>query len=1149
MINQKLSAMPRITISTKNREISKFTDILFFLLRFCEVQYKRTEQSFKINSVNGEWCNIQSQFIKNPDFDLFFNLDLDFFLGLLNNSVDNYYYYYQVTNYQQNEHFLKDERGDIEVEWKLQLAAELARSNGLILLKYMPKIRHIISWYRRAVNKEVTTYLSAMLRNTVVSLSTIYPIEQSSVEYTFVFDDEQEFFKSHLPVRDWAKTGDIFNLGIKYHIPNVQEIEACLDFINDNLNESFDFLTKTIDDMSRTSKEERNRELNFVNHLMYSGSRLIKRAVNYKNVTDHINTQVQIGHLDDAKKGLGFEIAYANDENHEYSKISSRHRELMFGLREKCIHFLIDLVEKLTKSHSNETLLLQLISRVLCTASITYGFFVSDFEKLWKNHHTNKSSLQNKLLGKKNTLRSELVTRIVLQYQYRTFYIHTRLNELDIRVIDTLFKLSVDSVYASVRKDAQSQLFSFLSHYPHSNLVIVPKVVAMLNKCNTNDESKLTHDQLKGCLYIISGNNYLDSLMIKQNWSVLNQLWPVLLRCQSYEKPSVQALLDKIYVRLDKDFDSFENRVQLDNGTVQLAFELSEKTKLSFDNHKRLDGFVANSKQETQLVANLMDNLISIARESTLSWKNQSTSYGSLMYLLFSCQNDNQLMKPECIELFVDSLIHENIHIRKIAIDALCIIFKMVKHKKQTIEIRAEDLVKEQTKNVVSSIEINTYNPGYREDNKWHLYDPDFLTKSNWSETKFMDKSYWGYYCWPSKIKVNLNRRKFYSLDTTEDDYFSKAMRPVVNRFRKDPNFFVKFLQLYRIEESRGHEKFDKKAFYVFKSLFRNYGTIDIIPNLESHLKNLITDKETTTQERSHKLAAELTSALIRGSKYWPFDQLKKLWSDLESVFNLLIENVTSENLSLWKSCFSNAYEDQDPRRLTFYLNYFKNLAFRILPNSDQDASESSSTSTSFQQTSCLQFLIAFSQVEWRAPEFWASLIDLFLNNMSHPYKSVREKIGFCLALSHVTDVDYSASINSSSNIQKNKNQMKNMKRFIDYLEKRLDKGIELFSSVSDSVEDEAAKLADSKSPQHQSAINCLQTIFAWFGYYIYKSYQPVNRHIIRLIPQLCSVDKIAAQEVTIKTQLPMIRIALSMWIMDKTSSREFINQLAVIIL
>lgn len=318
----------------------------------------------------------------------------------------------------------------------------------------------------------------------------------------------------------------------------------------------------------------------------------------------------------------------------------------------------------------------------------------------------------------------------------------------------------------------------------------------------------------------------------------------------------------------------------------------------------------------------------------------------------------------------------------------------MVKHQKQTIEMSAKELIENQAKNKISSISINSYNPGYREDNNWHLFDPDFLSNSNWSETKFMDKSYWGYYCWPTKLKVNLNERKFYSLVNTDDDFFSKAMRPVVERFKNDANFFLKFLQIYRIEESRGHEKFDKKAFYLFKSLFRNYGTLDIIPNLVSHLKSLITDKETTTQERSHKLAAEITSALIRGSKYWSFDQLKMLWSDLESVFNLLIENVTSENLSLWKSGFSNAYEDQDPRRLTFYLNYFKNLAFRILPNEHSDLNESSFTSTSFQQTSCLQFLIAFSQLEWRAPEFWASLIDLFLNNMSHPYKSVREKIG-----------------------------------------------------------------------------------------------------------------------------------------------------------
>ena len=56
---------------------------------------------------------------------------------------------------------------------------------------------------------------------------------------------------------------------------------------------------------------------------------------------------------------------------------------------------------------------------------------------------------------------------------------------------------------------------------------------------------------------------------------------------------------------------------------------------------------------------------------------------------------------------------------------------------------------------------------------------------------------------------------------------------------------------------------------------------------------------------------------------------------------------------------------------------------------SDNEASKS----TSFQQTSCLHLLNAIGQCEWKAPDFWSGLFDTFMSNMSHPYKSVREKI------------------------------------------------------------------------------------------------------------------------------------------------------------
>ena len=201
-------------------------------------------------------------------------------------------------------------------------------------------------------------------------------------------------------------------------------------------------------------------------------------------MTDHIGSHIDIGLPDDLDKGLGFEAVNLNDPNHEYSKLSEKHRSLLLNTRQSIIEFVIGLGEKLLAKHPNETTLLMLVTRILATASVTYGYFTNDFEKMWKNHYANKTSLQNKLLGKQNSLREELIQRILLQYQFRTFHIHTKLNELDVRIIELLFRMATDSIYAVVRKDAQTQLFTLMSQYPYSNLIIVPKIVEMLGRTN-----------------------------------------------------------------------------------------------------------------------------------------------------------------------------------------------------------------------------------------------------------------------------------------------------------------------------------------------------------------------------------------------------------------------------------------------------------------------------------------------------------------------------------------------------------------------------------------------------------------------------------------------------------------------------------------
>ena len=75
-------------------------------------------------------------------------------------------------------------------------------------------------------------------------------------------------------------------------------------------------------------------------------------------------------------------------------------------------------------------------------------------------------------------------------------------------------------------------------------------------------------------------------------------------------------------------------------------------------------------------------------------------------------------------------------------------------------------------------------------------------------------------------------------------------------------------------------------------------------------------------------------------------------------------------------------------------------LTHRLFKNKEENAdypteSELSNTAASFQQTNCLHLIKAMRQCEWKAPEFWSGLFETFMANMSHPYKTVREKIAF----------------------------------------------------------------------------------------------------------------------------------------------------------
>ena len=820
--------------------------------------------------------------------------------------------------------FLRNERGDIEIQWNLELLAGLMKANGAILVAHVDRISELIRWYKSSVNMNAIDYVSSCYVNILTSLTNISSTEFCSVAYDIVYEerDEADFFREHLPIRDWGRNPDKRDLGIKYHIPSVREIEVALDFVHDFLSESVHFLTESVLQntnadlgLTSSSKEERNRELKYIYHIVYGASSLLKRPSNPRIANEHIKTHVDIGIADSLDKGLGFEAANLNDKSHEYSHLSDKHRSILLNTRENLIEFAINLADKLNTDYPNETTMLMLVSRILSTSSITYGCRTwNDYLEVWKNHSANKASLQNKLLGKRCNTRVELIQNVMLHYQYRSFHIHTQLNALDLRIIHTLFRLATDSMYVIVRLDAQNQLFTLMSQYPYSNLTIVPAIVEMLNRCsfeNQANENTLTHNQLKGCLYILE-----NSLIIEQDWDVISSIWPALLQCQDFDKSSTQLLLYNIYNKGYMGLNSFDNRVQMSDNVLHLVYAHSSeiKSKYANDESSRLAKFAERVARENDLIQKCMTVLVRIANDSQLVLKNQFYRYAAFLFLLNSCKLEKKLLSAECVQLFVDSLVSENISVRTIGVDVLCILFKMVKFRKQVSSVDTAALLTEKTGEDARQ-SVGRIAPGYRSDNKWLLYDPKFIRVASgedsgddhvWENANFLDKSYMGYYSWPSStLEIASPKRANFSTDSSE---YSEAMKYVKDKFQHDKEFVQQFIKLSTIEESKGNEQFDTKKFYLFKALFRNFGNADIFNDLFANLRVLICDKHSETHESSHKLASELVSGLIRGSKYWSLSELRVLWANLKPVLDLIFENISTENLDLWYSCFSNAY-------------------------------------------------------------------------------------------------------------------------------------------------------------------------------------------------------------------------------------------------
>lgn len=159
-----------------------------------------------------------------------------------------------------------------------------------------------------------------------------------------------------------------------------------------------------------------------------------------------------------------------------------------------------------------------------------------------------------------------------------------------------------------VRRQAQSYLFNVLSRFFFSYQLILDRIVELLNSSNDID-----HDQIKGCLYVLLGNDSL-FLPTKHSWMILEKLWPSIASTRHATKLSTQNLINCIMEKMCKRFNTIAIIEDTNEISRQAAVDLWRKHELQLYNQTREE----RNEENIQSYNRLMEKLSSLFSMNSL---------------------------------------------------------------------------------------------------------------------------------------------------------------------------------------------------------------------------------------------------------------------------------------------------------------------------------------------------------------------------------------------------------------------------------------------------------------------------------------------------------------------------------------------------
>ena len=173
----------------------------------------------------------------------------------------------------------------------------------------------------------------------------------------------------------------------------------------------------------------------------------------------------------------------------------------------------------------------------------------------------------------------------------------------------------------------------------------------------------------------------------------------------------------------------------------------------------------------------------------------------------------------------------------------------------------------------------------------------------NYWKKPFSVKPEMGFYSW---TKDHVKLRVVDDIPNKIPQYFEDT---ILNFFSQEANMKL-FIELISIEHKKGEDFFSMDKAYFFCILLECIG-LQLFKMFLPYLRKMVESE----QESEQRASAEIIYGVIRGSRFWSYEDSQFASSELSSLIRNVLDHMSLETIGDWEAMLNGATNKIDPNR------------------------------------------------------------------------------------------------------------------------------------------------------------------------------------------------------------------------------------------